>query len=340
VREFWRDAEDAYALALVANGLAAADPEGSATEAALNRLAEMAVVEGNGAYWQSDIATFMGATGQTGSIETTALAAYAFLRAEQHTDLANQALTYLIQQKDSYGTWHSTQATILTLKALLLSVRKGGEGADATVTVSLNGEEADPIRIAEENFDVVQMVSFSDKPIHGDNKVRIQVKGKGNLMYQIASRYYLPWDRVPAPAPGASLMDIGVSYDRTELAVNDVIEVAVHVELREGAARQAIVDLGIPPGFEVLSEDLTDLVARHSDLPPDYAGPKFSRFDLTGRQIIVYLEQLKAGEPLDFSYRIRARYPIKAQTPPSSAYDYYNPGVSAVSSPSAITVTP
>ena len=340
VREFWRDADDPYVLAFVANALAAADPEGSSTKAALDKLAGMATIEGNGAYWQSGIATFMGATGQTGSIETTALAAYAFLRAEQHADLANQALTYLIQQKDSYGTWHSTQATILTLKTLLLSVRKGGEGADATVTVSLNGEETDPIRITEENFDVVQLVSFTDRPVLGDNRLRIKVKGKGNLMYQISTRYYLPWADVPAPAPEASLMDISVSYDRTELAVNDVLQVSIHVELREGAARQAIVDLGIPPGFEVLSEDLADLVARDSDRPSDYEGTKFSRFDLTGRQIIVYLEGLKAGQPLDFSYRIRARYPIKAQTPPSSAYDYYNPGVSAVSSPAAIEVTP
>jgi uncharacterized protein YfaS (alpha-2-macroglobulin family) len=340
VREFWRDADDAYALALVANGLAAADPKGGSTEAALDRLAEMATIEGNGAYWESGIATFMGGSGQTGSIETAALAAYAFLRAEQHTDLANQALTYLIQQKDSYGTWHSTQATVLTLKALLLSVRKGGEGADAIVTVSLNGEEAEPIHISEENFDVVQLVSFTDRPVLGDNKVRIQVQGKGNLMYQISSRYYLPWDLVPPTLPEMSLMEIGVEYDRTELAVNDVIHVSVHVELKEGAARQAIVDLGIPPGFEVLSDDLADLVARHQDLPPDYEGGKFSRFDLTGRQIIIYLEGLKAGQPLEFGYRIRARYPIRAQTPPSAAYDYYNPGVSAVSVPAAIEVTP
>jgi 5-hydroxyisourate hydrolase-like protein (transthyretin family) len=343
VREFWRDAEDAYALALVANGLAAADPEGSATEAALDRLAEMAIVEGSGgagsAYWQSDIGTFMGATGDTGSIETTALAAYAFLRAGRHTDLANQALTYLVREKDSYGTWHSTQATVQTLKALLLSVREGGEGADATVRVTLNGEQADPVRITEENFDVVQTVSFSEQALPGDNRLRIKVEGQGNLMYQVSTHYYLPWDRLP-PAEGEPLMEITVDYDRTELAVNDTVEVSVRVELKQGAARQAIVDLGVPPGFDVASEDLADLVARHSDLPPDYEGYKFSRFDLTGRQIICYLEGLKAGESLSFSYRIRARYPIKAQTPPSSAYDYYNPAVSAVSAPAEIEVNP
>ena len=339
VQEFWRDAEDPYTLALAANALVAGDAAGSATQAALEKLAGMAVVEGNTATWSSSIATFMGATGQTGSIETTALAAYAFLRAEQHADLANQALTYLIQQKDSVGTWHSTQATVLTLKALLLSVTKGGEGSEATLVVSLNGKEADAIRISKENFDVVQMVSFTEKAVTGDDVLRISVQGKGNLMYQVTSRYYLPWDKVPQAEIGEPLMDIAVTYDRTELAVNDTIEVEVRVELKEGAARQAIVDLGIPPGFEVLSSDLAALVARHSDLPAGYPGARFSRFDLTGRQIICYLEGLKAGEPLEWSFRIRARYPIKAMTPASMAYDYYNPGVSAVAVPAEIEVT-
>lgn len=340
VRESWTQAEDAYSLALVANALAAADPEGGATGQALDKLAEMAVVEEGVAYWQSDISTFMGGTGQTGSIETTALAAYAFLRAEEHVELANQALTYLIQQKDSYGTWHSTQATVQTLKALLLSVSAGGEGTDATVRVSLNGEETEPIVITEDNFDVVQMVSFTDRPALGDNKVRIDVEGEGSLMYQVSTRYYLPWSVVTMPAPEESLMDIEVAYDRTELAVNDVVEVSVRVALTAGAARQAIVDLGVPPGFEVVGEDLADLVARHGDLPEGYEGAKFSRVDLTGRQIICYVEGLKAGQPLEFRYRIRARYPIRAQTPPSSAYDYYNPGVTAVLAPAAIQVTP
>ncbi|MGQ9598296.1 MAG: MG2 domain-containing protein [Anaerolineae bacterium] len=340
VREFWLEAEDPYVLALVANALSAADPKGSTTEAALDRLAEQAIREGTGVYWKSEIATFMGATGQTGSIETTALAAYAFLRAEQHTDLANQALTYLIQQKDNYGTWHSTQATVLTLKALLLSVQKGEESADAVVRVSLNGEEADPLSITQENADVVQWVTFTDQPMLGENKLRITIQGTGNLMYQITSRYYLPWDRVPTLMPEEPPLNISVHYDRTQLAVNDTIQVSVHVILTEGTARQAILDLGIPPGFEVLREELADLVARHSDLPSDYQGTKFSRFDLTGRQIIVYLEGLKADQPLDFSYRIRARYPIKAQTPPSSAYDYYNPEVQAFSPPATLQVTP
>ena len=104
----------------------------------------------------------MGSEGQTGSIETTALAALAFLRADTHPDLANAALTYLVRQKDSFGTWYSTQATVLSLKALIQSVRAGAENVNATVTITLNGGQTSTLQVTPENFDVVQMVTFDD----------------------------------------------------------------------------------------------------------------------------------------------------------------------------------
>ena len=65
----------------------------------------------------------------------------------------------------------------------------------------------------------------------------------------------------------------------------------------------------------MLTEDLSRLVEQGL----------IARYELTGRQIIVYLEDFPSEAPLAFSYRLRARFPMRAQTPPSSAYDYYNP---------------
>ena len=144
----------------------------------------------------------MGSEGQTGSIETTALAAYVLIRADFQPDLANGALTFLVQQKDSFGTWHSTQATILALKALIQSVRGGGERVNATVTVTLNGGQARTLQVTPANFDVVQLISFDDVNPGAGNKVEIKAEGQGSLMYQVSGSYYLPWSEV-AQAPAA-----------------------------------------------------------------------------------------------------------------------------------------
>jgi uncharacterized protein YfaS (alpha-2-macroglobulin family) len=319
----------------------------STTEAVLKRLAEMAVQKGNGVVWPSGVATFMGSEGETGSIETTALAALAFLRADRYPELANGALTALVQQKDSFGTWHSTQATVLALKALIQSVRAGAENVDATVTVTLNGGQTRTAQVTKENFDVVQLLSFDDVTpgAHASRVVEITVEGQGNLMYQTITTYYLPWDKLalyPEKVESKELVTIDVMYDRTQLSVDDVVNVNVTVNLNEagGRAEWALVDLGLPPGFAVQTEDLDALVARYKDVPEDYALPTVERYELTGRQILVYLGNLSHGNPLTFSYRLRAKFPLVAQTPASAAYDYYNPQVSGEAAPQTLVVNP
>ena len=58
---------------------------------------------------------------------------------------------------------------------------------------------------------------------------------------------------------------------------------AMRVKLnREGVVKMALIDLGVPPGFTVLAEDLSRLVEKGV----------IARYELTGRQIIIYLEDL------------------------------------------------
>ncbi len=338
IREHAHEVEDPYALALVANALAAAEPQGDFTRQVLDRLAAKAVTEGNTAYWQSDVATMMGSEGKTGSLETTALAAYALISTELHPDLANKALTYLIQEKDPNGTWYSTQATILALKALLKSITATGEQAKASVTVAVNGAQKQPVQITPETYDVVHVLTFDDIT-PGENDVRIAVEGKGNLMAQITTRYYLPWADVPLEVSAGELLSIDVTYDRTTLAVDDTVQVQVTVALNEpGTVDWALVDLGTPPGFTVLTEELQARINHDLDLPEDYPGGRVKKFETTGRQVLVYLQNLPYEEPLTFTYQLRARFPVKAQVPASQAYDYYNSDKRGEEQPILITV--
>ncbi|MBN1485319.1 MAG: hypothetical protein JXA37_11420 [Chloroflexia bacterium] len=332
VREFALQEQDPYNLALVANALAAYDPAHSSTRAALDRLYELRVQEGEVVYWTTPGASFMGASGESGSLEATALASIALMRADLYPDAVGGALAYLIQGKDSWGTWSTTQATILTLKALLLSTERSGQAAGpSTLRVSLNNELSQEIRIDGSNADVVHVVSFDHGFLpSGGDQVQIELEGGGNLMYQVASSFYLPWEQVLPRPEAEELIHIDLAYDRTSLAVNDTVTVDVGVELkREGVVKMALIDLGVPPGFTVLTEDLSLLVEQGL----------IARYELTGRQVIVYLEDFSSEAPLRFSYRLRARFPLRAQTPPSSAYDYYNPSQVSVQAPLEMQVS-
>jgi hypothetical protein len=334
LREFALSQEDAYSLALVANALAAYDPDHATTEAVLDRLYEMRLQRDGAVYWQAATASFMGGSGESGSLETTALAAIALMRGEAHADAVSGALTYLVQGKDSWGTWQTTQATILSLKALLTAARQEGRAeGQATIRVSLNQEPSQEVVIEEGNADVVHVVTF-DRGFSpgGANRVQIEpVAGQaGNLMYQVATRYYLPWDAVPPVPELEPPVTVEVAYDRTTLAVNDEVTVDVQARLTQpGVVKMALIDLGVPPGFDVLAEDLSRLVERGV----------IARYELTGRQVIVYVQDLSWEAPVQFSVRLRARFPLRAQTPPSSAYDYYNPEAVTVREPLEVTVS-
>ena len=284
----------------------------------------------------------MGSYGDVGSIETTALATLAYLRSDYRADLAQAGLNALIGSKDSFGNWYTTQTTILSLKSFITAAKKSAENLDATVTVVLNNGQTRTARVTADNFDVVQMITFDDVTL-GSNVVDIQVSGEGNLMYQVTGNYYLPWnelDKYPELVEQDELVAIDVAYDRTELAMNDSVQVdvSVHMNAVDGQADWAIVDLGIPPGFTVNAEDLNTLVAQSVQLGDEYAGTTVEKYELTGRQIIIYLGNLTANVPFSFSYRMTAKYPLRAQTPASNAYDYYNPGVNGEERPLMLTV--
>jgi uncharacterized protein YfaS (alpha-2-macroglobulin family) len=76
-----------------------------------------------------------------------------------------------------------------------------------------------------------------------------------------------------------------------------------------------IIDLGIPPGFSVDSTAFKKLVA----------SGVLAKYELTANQCILYVRTIEREKPLRFTYELKALYPIRAQIPPSSVYEYYNP---------------
>lgn len=322
---------DPYALAIVVNALLAADPQNSEARTLLDGLLARAETGAAGLiFWRSDLPTYMGGYGEVASVETTAMIAMALLRAGYQLEVAQQALDFLVGQRDSFGAFHTTQATILALKALLLGAKVGGEGGEATVTINLGDGRSKTLVVNEENAGVVQQVSFDDLAAGQRYPLSLAVSGERALHYQIVAEYYLPWEAVvEAPAEQPALR-VDVSYDRTELAVNDTVGVRAEVELlAAGQAGTILVDLGLPPGFSPVTADLEALVEQGT----------IERYELTGRQILVYLTDVPSGQLIQLDYRLQARFPLKAQTGSSQAYDYYTPDRRDDQPPQRIVVT-
>jgi len=323
LKENANDAKDAYTLAMLANALVSAGKDDPAAVTALDRLADMKVEEDGKAFWKSDVSTITFTRGKSADVETTALAALAFIRSGRYPDVVNKALTFIIQAKDPNGTWGSTQATILSLKALLASMEKRTQEINAKVTVLVNGQEAGSFKITPEDSDVLRQVDCKQFVKEGENKIRVEFEGRGSSLYQITGKYYLPWDKLPE-RPEQKLISIGVEFDRTTLAKDDIVTSTVKIAYNgSGTANMVMVDLGTPPGFQVLADDLEALIG----------GEVVQRYTITARQVILYFEKLESGKPVEFKYRLKAKFPIRARTPKSTAYLYYNPEINDVAPP-------
>ena len=158
------------------------------------------------------------------------------------------------------------------------------------------------------------------------NEISINLSGKGSLLYQIVGKYYEPWKE---EIEIAELLGIDVTYDRTNLKKDETVTAYLKVENKQPArADMVMVDLGIPPGFTVIIEDLE--VAKNEG--------KIERYSLTGRQVTIYLDHLEAGEVLEMSIQMKSEFPLVAKSPKSSVYQYYNPEIRGTAAPVEFTV--
>ena len=316
-----------YTLALVANALIAGG--GDAAPVIDQLLAQATRAEGQ-VYWTPGTATYLGSYGTAGAIEVTGIAAQALLRSGTASAAAQGAVNFLIAHRDPNGSFYTTQATVQALKALLLASSPAEAKGDVTVTVTYTQADGTPatqeIAIAADNEDVVQQVVLDN--VAPASILSLAVDGDRELQYQVISDYYLPW--ATAQAPVQKSMRIAVSYDRSKLAVDEMVGVRANVELLgDQTAGTVIVDLGLPPGFTPVTGDLDKLVT----------SGQIDRYELTGRQVLLYVTGMAAGQVHTFEYRMQARYPAVVQAPGSQVYDYYTPDQRASAPPQRVTVT-
>jgi uncharacterized protein YfaS (alpha-2-macroglobulin family) len=319
---------DTYTLAVLANFAADYGKDREFTRHAMQLLLDARTEKDEQVWWTAE-ETSVYATGQSASVETTGLAVQALLNCGEASGSATKALTYIASKKDATGAWGTTQATIMALRAVLLSTGKGAADVRGALEISLNGKPIEKLVLTSDNNDLLHQ--FVIKELDPKNVVGIRFEGKGGLAYQVVGRYFVPWTEKPLNEP----LSINVAYDRTRLAQDDLATATATV--RNNLAKPAnmvMLDLGIPPGFDLLSEDLQDYLEKTAGRK----GGRLEKFSLTATQAILYFDSIAPGGVVSLQFRFRAKYPIRARTFRSRVYEYYDPEVNSVARPVQLEV--
>ena len=268
-------------------GLLASDRE--FTGQAMQLLLDARTEKDEQAWWSAEETASL-RHGPSASVETTGLAAQALLKWGEASATARKAMQLHRAQERRCGTWGTTQATIMALRALLLATEKGAADVRGTLAVLLNGKPVEKLVLTPENNDLLHQFVFKGnrREQRGASTVRTPVRGQG--------RACLPGRGELLPALGAEAageaLSIDVAYDRTSLAQDDIATATATVRNNlDKTANMVMVDLGIPPGFDLLSEDLQDYQEKRGPQewplvevqPYGDAGHSLLRFARSGR---------------------------------------------------------
>lgn len=306
---------DAYTLGIVANALALAAPSDPELTTILQELDATKQTGDDGVHWDAgDTQTNFYSAGDDAAVSATALVAHAMLLAQFGQTSVEGALKYLTSKKDPNGNFGSTQATIWTLRTLLLSAKKGTAGAVGTFSVNVDGNAVQSVSLTKAQSDVMTRVDLSQLATAGSHDVTLAFTGTGKPSYNVVASHNLAWADVPAEPQGP--LSIDVSYDKSNLFVNDVVKASVTLKNNEAVTQNMVlVTLGIAPGFAVNTDDLQ----------PYLANGTISKFETTGRQLILYLTALAPNATQTFEYGLQATLPVTAVDGGAEAHLYYQP---------------
>jgi CD109 antigen len=102
------------------------------------------------------------------------------------------------------------------------------------------------------------------------------------------------------------------------VAVNDLVGIEVSIAFdppQPIKAGMTVLDVSVPTGFVAVEDSLELLLER----------PNIKRYDVAGRKVIVYIEDMEPGDRVSFDFQAKALYPVKGKGTASSVYSYYTP---------------
>ncbi|MBP5405689.1 hypothetical protein J6Z19_00890 [bacterium] len=309
------EADDIYSKAMAAIALIKNGGTATKIEQLVNEILEAKQEDAEGSiYWNQTLSTETYTSGEGAKLETTALVGSLLVYKGGYANITDRILKWIVKQKDSFGNWSTTQGTIRALKFMVESMyASAAPDTNATLKISANGSPETTIKVTPDDSDVMRLIDFKEHLVYGENTIEIKSNSDSNMLYQATATWYVPGSSAVSTGP----LTIDVTYDKTNLAVNDTVKAAVTIKnVSEEKVNMVLASVGIAPGFTLIPALLDAAVEN---------GTPLRKYESTPRQIILYLNYIEANSTQTYQFELVADYPIKGATGESSVHPYYNP---------------
>ncbi len=343
VGELGQASDDPYLVALAAaatiNASKQLEDEGESNEEAeklAEKLAErskefckkLADAQADDGHLQGTDGSITRSGGQALKVETTALAALAWLKQPEFTEQANRAIEWLVANRQGSGGFGSTQATILALKALVEHSKANRKTLAAGKLVI----KRDDLSIVEFAFEADRRETIEVDGLEadlqpGENKLSISLTGENQMPYALDVRYRSekPDDDENCP------LSLSTKLQQPQVTSGETVGLLAELGNTDDAEGQpmTVAILGLPAGLEVRTEQLDEL---------KQAGA-FDYYETRAREVICYWRSLAPGRKIEIKLDLIAAVPGKYTGPASRTYLYYTSEQKRWADPLSIEIT-
>lgn len=317
---------DPYLVALAANSLMNAEPSGRGPAVA-KRLAGL---QDKAGHFPGAKETITMSGGESLEIETAALAALALMKASpagEHEVAIRNAIGWINGKRDGYGSFGSTQGTVLALKALARYADYSRRtSASGVVTVRINGKQVGRVAFEKGDKQAIDFAELGAAMVAGPNVLELELEGEAQLPYSIALSYR---SATPASSTEAKVA-VTTQLAKAKVALGEGVRLTAELVNRsKDGIPMTLARVGIPGGLTFQTWQLKEL--------KDKGVIDF--YETGAREVVVYLRAMPPSQRKVIELDLLATVPGSYVAPATSAYLYYTDEHKAWQAPVSVTVT-
>jgi uncharacterized protein YfaS (alpha-2-macroglobulin family) len=298
---------NSYVKALAANVLSLAGD----SAAAAHFMDELASRQDSDGHVTGATASIVGSEGDSLQIETTSLAALAWLRNPAYAANVEKAVQFLADSCQG-GRYGSTQSTVLALRAIVQRDHaRAHPGAPGSIQLLIDGAPVgQPISFTADTQGAIALPDFAARLTPGEHQVSLQMTDGSTLPYAMD----VTFNSVTPASSNQCKVSLAVALKDGQLTEGAPTEADVTIANRTAAAIPTpIAIVGLPGGLEVRYDQLKELVKAQ----------RIAAYEVRGREVILYWRDLQASQTVRIPLSLTAAVPGDYTGPASRAYLYY-----------------
>ena len=317
-----RSSSDAYEIALACAAAVACGRPDNGRELA-GKLVGLQDTEGR-LVGQNGSITRSG--GQALAIETTALASLAWLKLPEYHAHANRAIDWIVSKRSGDGSFGSTQATILALKALAEHAKiNRGKLTAGELVVQLDDRVLASQQFNADEVNTIRLTGFESDLKTGQNELALILTGENQMPYTIDVSYRAHEPQSDPDCP----VELTTKLASKQVSAGETVALEAELVNKTNQGQpMTVAILGLPAGLQPRADQLEELKKAGTI---DY-------YETRAREVICYWRSLAPNKRVPLKLDLVAQWPGKYTGPASRAYLYYTAEQKHWAAPLAIEI--